>query len=264
MKGTQPLFTKLDTYAVFEQPQRNTANATDQVLRFERLDFNKFSVGYNDAFVLNDLNMQISAGRKYAVIGKNGSGKTTLIKSLCGAFKEYRGEIKLNGEVITGNRSLEEAEQRMIAIVEQDIFLFNDTIRFNIFLGKEYAKEKEEEILCRSGVEAFIGQIEGGLDYVIENYGSNMSGGQKQRIALARALAQERQILILDEGFSAIDDLTKNNIEKDLLSDENITLISVTHDCRDEHLAAYDEIIEVVEGKVKVRDKSAVMDVKKQ
>lgn len=118
---------------------------------------------------------------------------------------------------------------RIAAVIHQDVFLFDDTIRNNICLFDDFSDEAFRRALQLSGVSKFIDQLEGGADYQVGQRGEFLSGGQRQRIAIARALIRNTSFLILDEGTSALDEQTAQKIESELLDIPELTLLTITH-----------------------------------
>lgn len=199
--------------------------------------------------VLKGIDLTIDKGNKYAVVGKSGCGKSTLVKVLMGSYSAYNGSITFDN---TSLRDLDIQEIHSLAsIIHQNIYMFDDNILQNINLYKEFLSTELETALSKSGVDQFIKDMpEGVLQRVGEN-GANLSGGQRQRIAVARALIRNKPILILDEGTSAIDAQTAYEIENSLLSINDLTLITITHNLQMELLEKYDQIIYMEEGYIR-------------
>jgi ABC-type bacteriocin/lantibiotic exporter with double-glycine peptidase domain len=213
----------------------------------ERMNFdNELSVynlsfGYQDSEdILEHVSLKIRKGKKIAITGPSGSGKSTFIKLLCGYYNTYKGDILYDNVDIKciNPDSLHEK----VSFITQNTYIFNDTIKNNICLGKECDERTLSYALKESGVEAFLDTIPNGLDGDCGENGNNLSGGQKQRIALARALVRNVEFLILDEGVSALDVKTANEIEQELLNKEGLTLLTITHRIKDGLLGKYDTI----------------------
>ncbi len=202
--------------------------------------------------VLTDLSLIIEKGEKLALTGESGGGKSTLVKLLGGNYSDYQGGIYYDGVEL---RQLDIRELRkIVTVIHQKTFIFNDTIRYNICLGEEFTEAEFENALKRSGVDRFLPCIAGGADGDCGEDGANLSGGQKQRIALARALIRGIDFLILDEGVSAIDVETANEIEQELLDMENLTLLTITHRIKDGILEKYDRVLAMDDGKIAKKD----------
>ena len=120
-----------------------------------------------------------------------------------------------------------------LAYVEQQVYLFQDTLRFNITLGQDYSDEQIMEVIEKCRLKEWFASLPEGLDTVIMENGKNLSGGQKQRIALARGLIRKVQYMIMDEGTSALDEANALEIETDLLDMPDLGVILITHHLTD-------------------------------
>ncbi len=196
--------------------------------------------------ILMNTSLTLHKGKKYAIVGKSGCGKTTLIKLLTGYYSSYEGSITYD------NISLRELDiekvQSMASVIHQNIYMFDDSILQNISLYDTFTDEDLNAALTTSGVEQFLERTPEGLQYKVGENGSNLSGGQRQRVAVARALIRQKPLLILDEGTSSVDMQTACDIESRLLSMEELTLITITHNLRADLLEQYDQIIYMEAG----------------
>lgn len=181
-------------------------------------------------YIYEDLNMEIKAGQKVALVGSSGCGKTTLSKLLLKMYVPEAGKISIDGHDIL---DLDAYNLRnLIGYVPQEIYLFAGTIAENIALHKPDASF--EEIVSASqqaGASAFIEQLPERYNTMLGEKGMNLSGGERQRIALARALLGKPEILILDEATSNLDTVSEKMIKKtiDELQNENLTIIIIAH-----------------------------------
>lgn len=198
--------------------------------------------------ILENIDLKIKKNKKYAIVGPSGCGKSTLAKLILGYYADYNGEIKYDDKEIR-NVNIEKIN-KMISIINQNVYMFDKNIKDNICLYKEFSYDNINNILELSGADKFINELEDGLDYFVGENGNNLSGGQRQRIAIARALIQQTPILVLDEGTSAIDMQTGYDIENRLLNLDNLTLITITHKMSQELLSLYDDIIFMEDGKI--------------
>ncbi|MDE7385366.1 MAG: ABC transporter ATP-binding protein/permease [Anaeroplasmataceae bacterium] len=204
---------------------------------------------YSDEIpVIKDLNLTIHKNEKIALIGDSGSGKSTLIKLLSGYYVTYTGDIYFD-DVELHEIDLQELRNYM-TVIHQNTFIFNDSIRFNICLGDSFPDDKLQDALHRSGIDKFLMDVPGGLDGACGENGSFLSGGQRQRIALARAIIRGIQFLVIDEGVSAIDVETANEIEKELLIRNDLTLLTITHRIKDGLIEQYDRVLLMDEGRL--------------
>lgn len=186
---------------------------------------------YDKQTVIKDFSACFEKGGKYALVGPSGCGKSTLLKLILGCLPEYTGSIRLDDREIRDCRP-EQLWQQM-SYIEQDVFLFNATILDNITLGGKFTKERIGKALQDSALENDLLSLPDGVNTIVGENGSNLSGGQKQRVAIARALLHNRSVLLVDEGTSALDQENADRIEKNLLSNPELTLILVSH-----HLSA--------------------------
>ena len=207
------------------------------------------SFRYSDEIpVIEDLNLTIRKNEKIALIGASGSGKSTLVKLLSGYYAAYRGEIKY--DVVELREINLQTLHNFVTVIHQNMFIFNDSIRFNICMGEAFSDKELHNALLLSGVDRFLMDVPGGLDGACGENGSLLSGGQRQRIALARALIRGIHFLIIDEGVSAIDVETANEIEQELLNRKDLTLLTITHRIRDGLIGQYDRVLLMEEGKL--------------
>ena len=179
----------------------------------ESVEFQKVDFRYgNRELTLENLNLFFRKGEKIAIVGESGSGKTTLAKLLLRFYEPEQGRILLNREDI---RTVDlSALRHGIAYVDQNTFLFADTIKNNLRLGNAQATDEQIEEVCRiSRADEFISRLPLGYDTPLDENGMNLSGGQRQRIAIARALLRKPKLLILDEATSNLDTITEASIK---------------------------------------------------
>ena len=179
-------------------------------ISFENVTFN-----YGEADVLNNLSLNLRKGEIFALVGPSGGGKTTICHLLPRFYQVNEGVIKIDGVDI--NDITAESLRKNIGIVQQDVYLFNASIRDNILYGKPSATEEEIiEAAKRANIHDFVLTLEKGYDTVIGERGVRLSGGQKQRLSIARVFLKNPPILILDEATSALDNATEVLIQKAL------------------------------------------------
>jgi len=166
-------------------------------------------------WVLKDVSFTVEPGQRFAIVGATGAGKSTLINLLMRFYRPQRGTILLDGTDIS-LLPASEVRSRM-GLVLQDVYLFSDTVRRNIDLGRRSVGEHEvEEAARRVGVAAYVERLPGGYDQRLGERGSNLSAGERQLLSFARALAGDPDLLILDEATSAVDSEIENRIEQAL------------------------------------------------
>ncbi len=194
-------------------------------IRFESVDFS-----YGDSsLVLKNINLDIKKGQMVALVGASGSGKTTLAALIPRFYEPQQGWISIDGRDV---RDFEVGSlRRKIAIVSQDTFIFNSSVRENIAYGSENAHEADIRRAAESAnALEFILQMPEGFDTRLGERGVRLSGGQRQRLAIARALLRNPEILILDEATSALDSISENLIQNALKElSVNRTVIAIAH-----------------------------------
>ena len=197
-------------------------------------------------FKLQDINLSISEGEYFIILGPTGAGKTVLLESIAGLYPIKSGEIRLRGKEVTRL----EPEKRGISIVYQDHALFPHlSVKDNIIFGLKLRKQP------KPGIEAALDWIAEllGISHLLNRKPDTLSGGEQQKVALARALSIKPEVLLLDEPLSALDPETREGIQKELRQLHNhlkITTIHVTHDF-EEAIALGDHIAVLGEGGIK-------------
>ena len=225
VKAAKPLWEKFDNNSV------DTTESKDTISSIPEIKLEDVSFQYDDRPVLKNKNYTFCAGGKYAIMGESGSGKTTLTKIILGLLPGYTGNVWY-GEQEQKKINTEDLYNR-VAYVDQQVYLFQDTLRFNITLGIPYSDEEIMTVIRKCCLEDYVHSLPEGLDTVIMENGKNLSGGQRQRIALARALIRKVQYIIIDEGTSALDEANALDIENNLLSTQDMGVIIITHNLRE-------------------------------
>ena len=198
--------------------------------------------------VLNDVSFSIEKGKKIALVGPSGGGKTTICHLIPNFYQVSNGNIYIDGKDI--NKIKFESLRKNIGIVQQDVFLFNGTIKENILYGKLDASLNEViEAAKKARIHDYIIGLENGYDTIVGERGVKLSGGQKQRLSIARVFLKNPAILILDEATSALDTITEEMIQEalDELSKDRTTIV-VAH--RLSTIKNADEIFVVIGGKL--------------
>lgn len=198
--------------------------------------------------VLKGFHLRIKPGEKIALVGESGCGKSTLAYLLLGFYKPSAGTARIDGREIS-EFSLESVH-RNIGIVQQDVLIFDGTVRENIMLGNENATEEEMVAACRAaGVYDFVMELEEGFETVLGTKGRQLSGGQKQRISIARVYLKNPAILIFDEATSSLDNETEALIHDAWASVlKNRTAIIITH--RQSAVLLCDEVALMKQGRI--------------
>jgi ATP-binding cassette subfamily B protein len=194
------------------------------------LEFNEVTFSYpGEEVALADISFQLHPGQTVAIVGQTGSGKTTLAKLVNRTYDVTEGQVLIDGQDVRDWNLAALREQ--ISIIEQDIFLFSNSIEENIAFGKQDAT-REEIVKAAKAAQAheFITTFQDGYETVLGERGVTLSGGQRQRLALARAFLTDPHILILDDSTSAIDSATEDEIQKAIYAAaEGRTTLIITH-----------------------------------
>jgi len=229
--ASERLFSTISTGKVELLPVKKTdySNIFKGSIEFQSVSFTYPNGNPKNPLVLNDLSFKIEPDQTVALVGPTGCGKTTLAKLLLRLYEPQSGVILLDGKPIQ-DYPLEMVRQQ-ISLVEQDIYLFSQTIEENIKFGSpEASKEKVTEVTRLAHAHDFISNFDKGYDTIVGERGVTLSGGEKQRIAIARAFLTDPDILILDDSMSAIDSETEEKIGKavkNILQDR--TTLVITH-----------------------------------
>lgn len=198
------------------------------------------SFSYPGKPVFSHLSLHFAAGGKYALTGPSGCGKTTLLRLLLGQLPDYEGRITLDGQDIRGLPPDSLCQQ--MAYIPQDVFLFDESIRDNITLGRRFTQQEWEDALDGSALRDDLQRMPQGLDTPVGENGCNLSGGQRQRIAIARALLHRRSVLLVDEGTSALDQTNAAIVEDRLLQNKGLTLLLISHHLSPQRQRQFDHV----------------------
>ena len=206
------------------------------------------SFSYDDKEVLHNVNLEIKAGSKVALVGPSGAGKSTIAKLIASLWDPNKGDIYIGGVNIK-DLTLEDYN-KLVSYVSQNNYLFNVSIMENIKMGN-LAKSNEDviEVCKKCGIHDFIMNLENGYDTIVGDSGSHISGGERQRISIARAMMKDSKIVILDEATAYTDPENEAIIQKSLSSlVKDKTLIVIAH--RLSTIVDSDDIILVNDGKI--------------
>lgn len=245
MAACQTLFSLLDSEQEKDEGTRVIERAKGDIV------FNNVIFTYpgRDAPALRNINLSIPAGKTVALVGRSGSGKSTIAGLLTRFYDIDSGEILMDGHDLREYKL--HSLRNQVALVSQNVHLFNDTIANNIAYARndQYSREEIEKAARMAYTIDFIEKMDGGLDTVIGENGVLLSGGQRQRIAIARALLRDSPILILDEATSALDTESERAIQSALDElQKNRTSLVIAH--RLSTIEQADEIIVVEDGRI--------------
>ena len=210
----------------------------DDVISFSNIDF---SYPNTEEKIFNNLSLKIQKGEKIAIVGTSGSGKSTLLNLLLSFYDVTSGHISIDNQDIQAISA--ESLYNLMTIVQQDVYIFDDTLRANITLNQSFADEEINQAVQQSGLESYVLENESGLQTLCGENGSNLSGGQKQRLSIARALIRKTPILLLDEATSSLDNQVTTEIENSILDIQDLTALVVTHKLKENILKKYDRIL---------------------
>ena len=236
-----------------EQKQSTGELNTELFSGFESLVFDQVRFRYNDdgPYVLNGVSFSLHKGEKIALVGSTGSGKSTIIRLLTKTYGNYQGSIRLNGVELS--QIPRAALGRFFSLMQQEVFLFDKSIAFNISLGREHISD-EDVIAAAKYVYAneFVDKLPETYQFQLKDNGGNLSAGQTQLIAFARAIASGAEVVMLDEATSAVDSVTESLIQKAIDHVfEQKTVIAIAH--RLSTIQHSDEILVLDQGKITER-----------
>lgn len=219
-----------------------TLNRLEHGIRLENVSF-AYEPGKT---VLHGINAEFEAGRAYALVGGSGSGKSTLLNLLMAAETNYSGHILADGIELSDIST--ESLYGTMAAIQQNVFVFNASIKDNVSMFRDFPKTEMDEAIARAHLGALI--RERGEDYLCGENGSGLSGGEKQRISIARSLLKKSSVLLADEVTAALDAQTAHRVSSDILDLQGITRIVVTHTLEESLLRRYDKIFVLRGGKI--------------
>ena len=243
----------LDAFEVKDVTELQTGETKeyfDDVISFSNIDF---SYPNTKEKIFNHLSLKIQKGEKIAIVGMSGSGKSTLLNLLLRFYDVTSGHISIDNQDIQAISA--ESLYNLMTIVQQDVYIFDDTLRSNITLNQFFTDEEIKQAVQQSGLESYVLENESGLQALCGENGSNLSGGQKQRLSIARALIRKTPILLLDEATSSLDNQVTTEIENSILDIQDLTALVVTHKLNENILKRYDRIL-FMKGGVIVEDGS--------
>ena len=223
---------------VTELQTGQTKEYFDDVISFSNVDF---SYPNAEEKIFNNLSLQIKKGEKIAIVGMSGSGKSTLLNLLLRFYDVTSGYISIDNQDLQAISA--ESLYNLMTIVQQDVYIFDDTLKANITLSQSFTEDDIKKAVQQSGLESYILENELGLQTLCGENGSNLSGGERQRLSIARALIRKTPILLLDEATSSLDNKVTTEIESSILDIQNLTALVVTHKLNENILKRYDRIL---------------------
>ncbi|GAB6107016.1 ABC transporter ATP-binding protein [Fusibacter bizertensis] len=237
IQSSKGIFKRIDSLLIKEEGHIETVpiETIDDAIAFDDVSFS-----YDVQEVLNHTNFNFEKGKKYLVIGPSGGGKSTVLKLMRKYFNPTDGEIRVDQnnlkDVLKKNYFLQ------LANIEQQVFIFEDTLMNNLCLYKDYDEAEIKQAIKRAGLTDFVQAHPQGLERMLYDNGKNISGGEKSRIAIARGLLQHAKVIILDEAFSSLDSVIAKDIERTLLGLEDVMVVNVSHVIFEDTKENYDKI----------------------
>lgn len=241
-KAALALINKL-ALSLSEQTEQNGISISKTLNK--GIELNHVSFGYEEGkTILKDISIQFEAGKSYALVGGSGSGKSTLLNLLMGSYFNYQGEIRYDGQELKqiNLNSLYD----LVSIIQQNVFVFDSSIKNNITMFKEFDEEKIKQAINQAGLSNLIDQK--GMDYACGENGNGLSGGERQRISIARCLLKGSSVMLVDEATAALDAKTAVDITNAILEIKDLTRIIVTHRLEESILKKYDKIFVLQNG----------------
>lgn len=196
--------------------------------------------------VLRGVSARLEAGKSYALVGASGSGKSTILNLLMASHGSYTGEITYDGKELReiSGKSL----YSLTSMVQQNVFIFNSSIRDNITMFRDFPKEQVDEAIRLAGLSRLL--EERGEDYLCGENGNSLSGGERQRISIARCLLRATPVLLVDEATASLDPETAYRISDSILNLRGLTRIVVTHTLEESLMRRYDGILALKNGRL--------------
>lgn len=237
MKATEPLVDKLKT--IIDQAEQGNENLVYTLREKIEVSFEDAEIGYSKPLLY--LTKNLPYGKKVLITGPSGIGKSTLFKTIFKDVNLLSGKLTVNNKDI---QSLENAYLRHhIGYIPQDIVLFDDSILFNICLGETFCQEQIDKVIDQVGLKKLIQKV--GLGYIVGHKGEGLSGGERARVVVARALIRDYSILLVDEFSASLDQETSAKI-RDVLLENQATIVEIAHHYSVEDKNRYDEVWDFV------------------
>ena len=236
----------LDAFEVKDVTELQTGETKeyfDDVISFSNIDF---SYPNTEEKIFNHLSLKVQKGEKIAIVGMSGSGKSTLLNLLLRFYDVTSGYISIDNQDLQAISA--ESLYNLMTIVQQDVYIFDDTLKANITLSQSFNEDDIKKALQQSGLESYILENELGLQTLCGENGSNLSGGERQRLSIARALIRKTPILLLDEATSSLDNKVTTEIENSILEIQDLTVLVVTHKLNKSMLKKYNRILFMKNG----------------
>ena len=243
LREGQATLNSFEVKDVIELQTGKTKEYFDDVISFSNVDF---SYPNAEEKIFNNLSLQIKKGEKIAIVGMSGSGKSTLLNLLLRFYDVTSGYISIDNQDLQAISA--ESLYNLMTIVQQDVYIFDDTLKANITLSQSFTEDDIKKAVQQSGLESYILENELGLQTSCGENGSNLSGGERQRLSIARALIRKTPILLLDEATSSLDNKVTTEIENSISEIQDLTVLVVTHKLNKSMLKKYNRILFMKNG----------------
>ncbi|WDR02834.1 ABC transporter ATP-binding protein [Devosia algicola] len=229
---------------VLASPPPEPWGARDKALRGD-IEVSALTVRYGDKLALDNVSFSVPAGTRTAVIGPTAAGKTQLLYAMSGLIAPESGHVRYDGHTITDYDR--QALHQQVGLVFQDSVTFALSLRENIAFSNTVDDSSIDLAVRTAELQDFVASLPGGLDTIISERGTSLSGGQKQRIMLARALALNPKVLLLDDFTARVDTRTERKILANVAANyPGLTLVSVTQKIGP--IEDYDQVVVLMEG----------------
>lgn len=228
---------------------KNVTKEKDEVVDTlkQGITVQNLSFGYKeDENVLKGLNLSLEEGKSYALVGASGCGKSTLLNLFLAAYDNYEGRIFYDNHELRDISS--EALYDVVSVIQQNVVIFNATLRDNITMFRDIPKEEVDRVIDAAGLRTFV--EEHGEDYLCGENGNLLSGGERQRISIARSLLRKVSVLLVDEATAALDKQTAYQVSNAILDIQDVMKVVITHSLEENLLNRFDEIIVLKAGEV--------------
>lgn len=249
LKAVRSIKLKIENILNGSKKDSKIANVGEKLIEPAPIILNDLSFGYDAGkSVLKNINFRFEKGKKYALVGSSGAGKSTLIKLIMKYYNNYDGDITISTQNL---RSIDKTSLNdSFSMIHQHVILFDDTIRNNITMFKDYTDEAVLQAVKDSGLENLINTLPDGLETNVNESGNNFSGGQQQRISIARAFLKNTSVMLLDEATASLDNKMAMQIENVILNKKELTAIVITHKLIESILKRYDCIVALNHGEI--------------
>ncbi len=228
---------------------KNVTKEKDEIIDTlkQGITVQNLSFGYKeDEDVLRGMDLCLEAGKSYALVGASGCGKSTFLNLLLSAYDNYEGHICYDDRELRNISN--EALYDVVSVIQQNVVIFNATLRDNITMFRDVPKEEVDRVIDAAGLRAFV--EEHGEDYLCGENGNLLSGGERQRISIARSLLRKVSVLLVDEATAALDKQTAHQVSNAILDIDDVMKVVITHSLEENLLTRFDEIIVLKAGEV--------------